>query len=204
MKLANLLILSSSLIFLLCACSNTATVKVKGENGFTEEYIIDKESKLKNGPYKKLDEKGTLMEETNYIDDKIDGLRKIYYKNGNVEIEENYKAGEFDGELKSYYDSGELQLEGNYVKGQMLGKWKGYYKSGKLKEVVTFKDNAENGPFIEYYENGNMKAEGSYLNGDNEHGPLVIYKEDGSVERKMDCVEGRCTTTWSSETKNEE
>ncbi|HHS96015.1 MAG TPA: hypothetical protein ENJ45_05440, partial [Phaeodactylibacter sp.] len=52
----------------------------------------------------------------------------------------------------------------------MQGTWKGYYESGALKEKVEFVDNEENGPFIEFYENGKLKAEGTYRNGDNEHG----------------------------------
>ncbi|MEL6986607.1 MAG: toxin-antitoxin system YwqK family antitoxin, partial [Bacteroidota bacterium] len=93
--------------------------------------------------------------------------------------------------------------EGNYVNGQMEGKWKSFYNNGQLKEVVTFIGSQENGPFIEYYENGNLKAEGNYKDGDHEHGLLVLYKEDGTIERKMNCVNGRCSTTWSSEEKKE-
>ena len=81
----------------------------------------------------------------------------------------------------------------------MTGKWKKYYESGALFEEVTFSDNKENGPFIEYYENGNLKAEGEYLEGDNEHGLLSLYNEKGELERKMECQKGICKTIWKAD-----
>ena len=200
------LILIASFIFLCSACSKSKTkiVKSTSEDGFTKEYEVDKKSNLKNGIYRLFDPSNNLVEETQYLNDQIHGNRKLFYKNGALESEEQYVEGKFEGSFKGYYESGVLKQEGNYENGQMLGKWNSYYENGKLKEVVTFKDSEENGPFIEYYENGVTKAEGSYLNGDYEHGPLVIFKEDGSVDRKMNCVEGRCKTIWSSENKSEE
>lgn len=191
-------------LFFLTSCSKTKLVKTKGEDGFTKEYEVDKKSNLKNGTYRLYDQSNNLVEESQYVNDQINGSRTLFYKSGAIESIEQYVNGNFEGTFKGFYEDGVLQQEGNYTNGQMVGKWSSYYENGKLKEVVTFKDNEENGPFIEYYENGVTKAEGSYLNGDNEHGGLVLFKEDGSVERKMNCVEGRCTTIWTSENKTEE
>lgn len=90
-------------------------------------------------------------------------------------------------------------MESNYVKNEMIGKSRRFYKNGQLEEEVTFSNSNENGPFVEYYENGNLKAEGSYKGGDMEDGELKLYDENGVLERKMDCVVGRCTTIWRSE-----
>ena len=82
----------------------------------------------------------------------------------------------------------------------MQGIWKKYYESGKLMESVTMRDNEENGPFVEYWENGNLKAEGAYLDGDNEDGELKLYDEHGELEKTMQCERGMCYTTWKKET----
>jgi antitoxin component YwqK of YwqJK toxin-antitoxin module len=83
-----------------------------------------------------------------------------------------------------------------YKDGAMEGPWKRYYPSGQLMETVQFSNNEENGPFVEYYENGNLKAEGQYYHGDNEHGLLKLYAENGELIRKMECDSGRCRTIW--------
>ena len=49
---------------------------------------------------------------------------------------------------------------------------------------------------MEYFRNGNLKAEGSYLDGDNEHGLLKLYDETGRLIRKMECEQGVCRTFW--------
>lgn len=71
-------------------------------------------------------------------------------------------------------------------------------------EEVMFADNEENGPFTEYHKNGSLKAEGNYLNGDNEHGLLKLYNEEGELVRKMQCDSGICQTTWVSPDLNED
>ena len=66
-------------------------------------------------------------------------------------------------------------------------------------EQVTFVNNTENGPFQEFYPSGQVKVEGEYLNGDNEHGVLKFYNEDGVLTKTMDCNQGMCKTTWKLE-----
>jgi len=78
-------------------------------------------------------------------------------------------------------------------------KWKRYYDSGELMEIVNFVENEENGPFVEYYKNGNKKATGNYLDGDNEHGELELFDEQGELIKKMNCNKGICRTSWTKE-----
>jgi len=115
--------------------------------------------------------------------------------------QETYKRGTFSGPYRLFYPGGELKQSGKYRDNLMVGKWKGFYDNGQLKEVVQFENNEENGAFIEYHSNGKLKAEGSYLDGDYEHGELKLYDENGELERTMQCVKGRCSTTWSRDGK---
>ncbi len=187
-------------VILLTSCSNTETIEVKNDSGLIiEAYTRNKKDFAKEGIYKAYDDSGKLTEEAVYQNDTLNGLRKIFFENGNVAGEETYSNGIFDGTFKGFYEDGKPELEGNYVKNEMVGVWKRFYPTGQLMEEVMFAANNENGPFIEFYENGKLKAEGTYLNGDSEHGPLKLYDEEGVLERKMDCDKGRCVTTWRSE-----
>ena len=45
----------------------------------------------------------------------------------------------------------------------------------------------------------NSKAEGTYIDGDNEQGELKLYDEQGELEKIMQCERGICHTTWKKE-----
>ena len=185
-----------SLLILACG-PNLKTIEVQNERGqITERYTQDPETKLKEGKSYQYYEDGTVHAESDYKQGQLDGQRKLFYPNGQVEIIERYKAGQFEGLFQSYHNDGQPQLEGKYTDHEMGGSWNRYYASGALMEEVHFKQNEENGPFIEYYENGKLKAQGSYLDGDNEHGELKLFDEQGELVKTMDCNKGRCLTTW--------
>ena len=167
--------------------------------GYREVYYRNKSNAWKNGLYRRYDPGGRLEEEAFYTEDILDGKRILYQDSGDTLVVESYRRGEFHEWLQSFYDNGVLQLSGEYVDNVMSGVWRKYYRSGKLMETVTFSDNEENGPFTEYYENGNVKAVGNYLNGDKEHGLLMLYDEKGVLTRKMDCNEGICKTIWKED-----
>ena len=191
--------------YLLIALSFTACFssvewqEEKDEHGQTiATYQVDRKTGKKEGQYKRFSQ-GVLIEQSHYRQDTLDGVRTLFYDNRAPEIIETYVMGTYEGPFKSYYKEGAVKLEGNYRGGSMESTWIKYYPSGQIMEKVTMADNEESGPFVEYYENGNLKAQGNYLNGDNEHGELLLYDEDGQLERKMQCDQGICHTTWARE-----
>ena len=190
------------MMFSLSACkSNLEKVELKEEDGSRVEYTRKKDTYAKQGLLIRYYPEGGKFEEAHYSNDQLDGKRTIYFSSGKLQIIEHYKAGAFEGPYQLFHENGQVQLEGNYVNNTMSGEWKGYYETGQLKEIVNFENNEENGPFIEYHENGNLKAEGTYLDGDNEHGELKLYDKSGALEKTMDCVKGVCRTSWTREEK---
>lgn len=164
--------------------------------GFVEQFYRSKSDNAKQGLYRKLTSGGVLLEEASYVNDTIHGIRIQYYEKGDTQIIETFDMGTFNGPFKAYYENGNLELLGHYDNNVMKGKWYKYYESGELEEIVTFDHNAENGPFVEFYRNGNKKAEGNYVNGENEDGLLLLYDETGTLVKKMDCDKGICKTIW--------
>lgn len=191
------------ILIILASCNNKIeVVENKDDNGqLIEKYARRTTDFAKEGVYIRYDSQGQIMEEANYSNDVLEGKRTLYFSSGKVEAIENYKNGQIEGTYQAFYDDSQqlLELEGEYINGTMQGSWKRYYKNGQLMEDVIFADNEENGPFIEYFEDGKLKAKGSYLDGDNEHGLLEVYDEDGSLNRKMNCDKGICKTFWKKE-----
>ena len=191
-------------ILVLFSCGKRLTeIEHKTDKGLIiEKYYVDKDS-LKFGTYTSYDADGRLFEKSQYKKDELDGLRTIFFFNGEVEIQENYKSGVIDGTYKSFYDNGNINLVASYSDGKMQGVVKRYYSSGELMEEVTFSDNEENGPFKEYYKNGQVKWDGQYKDGDNEFGTIKSFDEAGELVKRMECGKYRgeyiCQTVWTKE-----
>jgi len=189
------------ILLVLAACGNNSLEKIemKEDDGSTTRFTRDKETYAKEGLYTRLGTDGIVMEEANYVNDTLHGVRKLYYPGGKLQIEETYENGIFQGSFKSYYENGQVQLEGAYLSNSMEGVWTGYYDGGQLKEEVNFKNNNENGPFVEYHQNGKIKTKGTYLDGDNEDGLLELFDENGELVKTMQCVKRICRTSWTKE-----
>jgi antitoxin component YwqK of YwqJK toxin-antitoxin module len=181
-------------------------VVTKDEAGnIASTYMIRKEDGVKQGNYQVFID-GKLSEEGTFKDGKQDGVRKLLFPNGKIEVEETYKNGNV-ATKKAFYDNGKLSVKGQYDEAvTMSGEWTYYYKNGKVKEFVNFKNNVEDGAFKEFYENGNIKAEGNYAplqlgveTEGVEQGELKEYDENGELVAKKNCELGRCETVWTKE-----
>lgn len=184
-----------SLAFGSCGDKTIITQYESGEK--YEEYQYTGDS-LKHGWYKSYSPGGILIEESTYVDGKLDGPRRIFTDKGELEVTEHYSMDALEGTFKTYHTNGKVKLEGVYTENVLSGIVKGYYPTGELMEEVMFEDNQEQGPFKEYHKNGNLKWQGTYRNGDKEFGLLQEYDEEGQLIRKMMCDDNAiCTTTWT-------
>jgi len=176
--------------------SNLEIVEKTDAYGNIERYSRRLSDYAKEGAYSLISPEGNVLETANYLNDTLHGSRVLYFETGDTQIVERYEYGLFAGPYQTYYEGGSMELEGEYIANSMEGTWKRYYKDGQLMEEVGFQDNQENGPFIEYHPNGNLKAEGYYKDGDNEHGSLKLYDEEGILVKTMNCKHGVCRTIW--------
>ena len=87
-----------------------------------------------NGVRKVFYKSGEIAEETTYKNGVKDGFYKSYAENGVILEESNYKNGEYDG--KAIYRSATDQIasEGVFKNGKKVGMWK-ILENGKLKDV---------------------------------------------------------------------
>lgn len=192
------------LVLFLASCQSDIEIveSMDSESGIKEVFERSRKSNLKEGYYRKIDSTGIMLEDAQYEMDQLNGTRKLFSAEGKLIIEETHKNGVFDGPYRTYHPDGTLELEGFYSNNETTGTWRRYYPNGQILEEVVFSGNMENGPFKEWYDNGKLKAEGSYLEGDNEHGELLEYDETGTLVTKKMCERGICKTIWTKESSD--
>jgi len=99
-----------------------------------------------------------IMTTENYIKGKLNGVRKVFYKNGKVAEEITYKNGIKNGSYKKYSEKGDILEDSNYKNDQFDGP--AIYRNG-LGQLVSsgqFKDGKKSGMW-KYYENGKFVKE---------------------------------------------
>ena len=106
-----------------------------------------------------------LKTEISFKNGRIDGVKRSYHENGNLESQMFWKEGKGHGEIKVYSQSGQLLEEGAYKNGQMDGIWKEYFESGKLKAEMSYTDGKLDGVVKEYDETGKLKSQVTYKEG---------------------------------------
>jgi antitoxin component YwqK of YwqJK toxin-antitoxin module len=87
-----------------------------------------------NGVRKVFYKSGELAEETTYKNDVKNGIYKSYAENGVVLEESNYKNGQYDGKAIFRTTDNQIASEGVFKNGKKVGIWK-VLEKGKLKEV---------------------------------------------------------------------
>lgn len=149
--------------------------KYLSANGTEKLYYEDLNS---NG-----EETYTLLEENNYIDDKLCGISKRYSIDGGlIEIKDydstsNSNETFYGIERKEFYpETGSLKLEEHKDCG------KEYYPNLNLKAEWSNKNFGKFGDYTEYFENGNIKMKCHYLNFIHRGGLMHKYFEDGKIK----------------------
>jgi antitoxin component YwqK of YwqJK toxin-antitoxin module len=134
-------------------------------------------------------ENGVLESEENYLNGKLEGLYKSYFENGILEAEQNLKQGERNGICKYYHPNGKIEQDGNYLNGEGEGLHKTYYENGILKAEQNLKQGERNGICKYYHPNGKLEQEGNFLNGKTE-GLFKFYYENGTLKSEENLKQG--------------
>jgi antitoxin component YwqK of YwqJK toxin-antitoxin module len=79
---------------------------------------------------------GNLAQESIYLNDKKNGISKIYTEKGVVMEEAFFKNGQYDGLAIFKETNGNLASKGMFVNGVKKGKWQ-FYENGKFKQELV-------------------------------------------------------------------
>ena len=96
-----------------------------------------------------------MIEEYYNSNGKLQGQRKVFYKNGQLAESAHYKEGELEGSSKIYGENGRLIKEVYYEGNQLEGPARYYDGSGAIKEEGTYHENRKSGIW-KYYKNGEL------------------------------------------------
>ena len=73
------------------------------------------------------------------------GVRKEYFKNGNLKLESNLKSGQFGffkhGSYKRYFKNHQTKSEGEFERGSKFGKWVTYFQNSEIKKEEFFNND---------------------------------------------------------------
>jgi antitoxin component YwqK of YwqJK toxin-antitoxin module len=112
------------------------------------------------------DQKGNKVSEGKLVNKITDGTWKYYhFQSSQLMTIENYKEGKLDGNRKVYYKDGTIAEDTNYKAGIKDGIAKTYSEKGKLIDEHIYKNGQFEGLASYYDGNGNKMYEGKYVNG---------------------------------------
>lgn len=120
-------------------------------------------------------ESGVLLEESNYLNDKLNGIHRTYYTDGEVSLEENFLNGKQNGKCTSYYLKNVIASTGNYLQGFRIGSWDFYDMNGKIRSTMEYQNQHVIKTYVYLY----VKTVGQKINQD-----LIAYflkKDDHAV-----------------------
>ncbi len=112
--------------------------------------------------------------------DLLNGIKRIYNAEGNLETETPYKDSLPEGLQKEYYKTGQLFRETPLVKGKPNGIVKEYSTKGIIYREMPVVNGKANGIIKKYYPNGTLFSEAPFLDGEPQPG-LIEYSEKGDL-----------------------
>ena len=126
------------------------------------------------------------------------GLQKIWYENGQLQLERNVENHITNGLQKEWYENGQLQSETNYKDGWINGLsrfWPdtlsnpeaNYYRG--YKSEIYFKCGDKDGLYRTWYINGQLNQEWNYKNG-NRDGLQRTWFKNGQLQYETNYKDG--------------
>jgi len=130
-------------------------------------------------------QKGKPISEGMMLDKKREG-KWVYYhqESDSIMMSETYKNDKLSGLQKTYFTNGNLAEKTNYVNGEKHGESFIYADNGQVTKELHYKDGLLNGTAIYYTPKGVKTMEGSYTDG-GKSGKWK-YFSDGKLEREED------------------
>ncbi len=102
-----------------------------------------------------------IMSEEHYVNDLIQGEKKVYFLNGKLTELTNYVDGKRHGKSTIYSDRGDVMKEFVYDNNELHGRTVYYDAKGNITIEGTYKRDRKNGLW-KYYENGALVEEKTF------------------------------------------
>tara|TARA_Y100001970_G_C14028192_1_gene747203 strand:+ start:229 stop:690 length:462 start_codon:yes stop_codon:yes gene_type:complete len=107
-------------------------------------------------------------------------IKRSYFTNGNIEYEAKFLNGKLEGESRTWYKNGIIHTESQYNNGIPHGTWKKYHLDGSIMYEVQYIYGKKHGKEIWYYNNGQMKSLQKF-NYDNPLEEIIRWEPNGDL-----------------------
>lgn len=112
------------------------------------------------------DQKKNIVSEGKSVNKLNEGIWKYYhFESKEIMTLENYVNGKLEGTRKVYFKNGKIAEECDYINGLKQGVYKKYTETGIVLEFSNYKNNEYNGETIFKDVNNKIVAKGIYKNG---------------------------------------
>jgi len=101
---------------------------------------------LKNGKSFYYYPDGKTLNETEWLNGKLNGIGREFYPSGEKKSETRYLDGKRQGGSSVYFETGKIQIEGKYDNDQYAGTWKFYNPEGTIKFQLEYKEGMLQNP----------------------------------------------------------
>lgn len=109
---------------------------------------------------------GKKQGEGHFVNGKLEGLRKIYYRSGVLSSERHYRQGIPDGEEREYFEDGSLKQKGIFADGKEEGTWESYFPNGQVKLRSKYQLGQVYDTATKFYSTGRIKEKVFIKNGE--------------------------------------
>lgn len=138
---------------------------------------------LLDGEYLQYNENGALIQRSNYIEGKRNGLSTSNFEVGEriPEYKIEYVNDEIQGDVLEFQANGKLYSEIPFANGKRNGTEKTYYLNGQVNNQLNNVDGLAQGIYKKFYLDGSLQEEGNYTDGELE-GIVKTYYKDGTLQ----------------------
>ncbi|MBI39078.1 MAG: hypothetical protein CMF59_05730 [Leptospiraceae bacterium] len=143
-----------------------------------------------------VDPKATYFTKTKVWFLTANGVRSVWYADGQLKARGPYKDGQRQGNWTYYHSNGKKQAEGIYEDGRMHGNWTMYHSNGNKEAEGPYEKNHKEGHWVVYDTKGQKTGEGNYSAG-YKHGTWTEYYPGGSIFFKGEYVRDIAHGKWT-------
>lgn len=175
-------------------------------NGKLDCYLIEYEDStdyhfIKNGPYRRYHNDGTLFIE-GIVQEHLDGdVWLIKYPNGHTKLDRDVRGD--NGYYVEYFENGNMKakavgkfLPRNYLDRESTpdasryklenGCGMTFFESGQKKDSINYLKGYPEGRALYWYANGNIKTSTNFIQGLS-NGQAIAYHENGKIKAMATC-----------------
>lgn len=130
----------------------TGDIKITENDGTTSGHVVNGK---RNGKWTTVMPKKNVKVIAEFKDNMLNGTFEIReYKTNKVAVRNTFKNNKLNGVCREYYENGNVRKEGTFSNGQPTGSMKEFHKNGKLAYVATPNFKTKTVEVKKYDENG--------------------------------------------------